>query len=161
MSYNGLPMGMAKRLLSFFYNPRLILSKLIVNTRCVYYRLKPLRSHPDNLTLCPILDFANHTQTGPHMLPVPSGVGICRDSPGGNFQLFSPHDAVTEKGKELYLVYGQHSNHTLFVEYGFVDRGIPGEVNVQDIVESILAGKGKAAATRMKNLLLEQGYWGY
>ncbi|KAJ7155984.1 hypothetical protein C8R43DRAFT_1125888 [Mycena crocata] len=42
---------------------------LWVNTRCIYHRLKSKRSHPDNLTLCPILDFANHTVTGPCMKP--------------------------------------------------------------------------------------------
>ena len=134
-----------------------LLKDLIVNTRCVYYRLKLSCSHPDNLTLCPILDFANHTRVGRHMSPMPSDMNT---SLAKDFVLFSPHDTVTQNGSELYLTYGHHSNCRLFVEYGFVDDGTPSEADVQDIVERILEDKGKAAF-QMKTLLQEEGYWGY
>ena len=98
------------------------------------------------------------------MLPAPSKTEIWKASPceviANDFTLFAPHDAVTQKGNELYLTYGQHSNRTLFVEYGFVDKSTPGEVDVQDVFERLLEHKGKAAPL-MKKLLQEEGYWGY
>ena len=41
-----------------------------VNTRCIFYRIQPNLSDPDNFTLCPILDFANHSHGKTYIFPV-------------------------------------------------------------------------------------------
>jgi len=136
-----------------------------VNTRCVYHRLKSLPSDRDNLTLCPILDFANHTRASPHLLLEPSEIwnATPRSKPGDNLTLVSSHDIVIKEGEELCLKYGFHSNRTLFVEYGFVNEPFhskcEGEVDVQDIVEQLFEGKG-IIGSRLKGILTAEGYWG-
>jgi len=144
---------------------------LNVNTRCIYYRLSASRSDPDNLTMCPILDFANHTNTSRHMSPVPTDPRPW-NTPSSSKQMgdctfLSPRDVV-QGGEEIYLCYGAHANRTLFVEYGFINE-LPeaaamseeynGEVDVQDIIEQLYEDKG-ALGTWMKSILEDNGYWG-
>ncbi|KAJ7285853.1 hypothetical protein C8J57DRAFT_1286003 [Mycena rebaudengoi] len=135
---------------------------LNVNTRCIYHRLKSSRSHPDNLTLCPILDFANHTVDGPCMIPRISDAEKNNAAPlsrlGDPLTLLSP-GAGASRGQEMYLTYGAHSNKTLFVEYGFVTTGTCGEVDVQDLVERLFKDKGQEGNIK-KEILEESGYWG-
>jgi len=139
---------------------------LNVNTRCIYHRLKGTRSHPDNLTLCPILDFANHTVDGPCMTPRLSAAERANAPPvpklGDPLTLLSP-PTPTKPGEELYLTYGAHSNKTLFVEYGFVVPCAPddprAEVDVQDIVEPLFESQGNDGAAK-KKMLQDSGYWG-
>ncbi|KAJ7452444.1 hypothetical protein B0H11DRAFT_2073446, partial [Mycena galericulata] len=133
---------------------------LNVNTRCIYHRLKGTRAHPDNLTLCPILDFANHNASGPCMTPRLSAAERANVAPipklGDPFTLLSPSTA-TDPGQELYLTYGAHANRTLFVEYGFVipcaSDDARAEVDVQDIVEQLFEDT-------KRDMLQEAGYWG-
>ncbi|KIJ69446.1 hypothetical protein HYDPIDRAFT_106062 [Hydnomerulius pinastri MD-312] len=142
---------------------------LNVNTRCIYYRLKPLKNDPDNLTMCPILDFANHTLDKPHITPVPSNADIWNAAPvksiGDGFKFLSPDNATIREGDEIYLTYGSHSNKTLFVEYGFVNdipKDIPritGEVDVQDILEEIVSENPRLGGV-VKDVLVTEGYWG-
>ncbi|KAJ6630784.1 hypothetical protein B0H10DRAFT_2160174 [Mycena sp. CBHHK59/15] len=139
---------------------------LNVNTRCIYHRLKSSRSDPDNLTLCPILDFANHRVDGPCMKPRPSDADLHNASPiprlGDAFTLLSP-DTPTDCGEEMHLTYGAHPNRTLFVEYGFIvahKHNRPrGEVDVQDIVEGRFKEKGNEGRAK-ESILRETGYWG-
>jgi len=144
-----------------------------VNTRCIYHRLKASRSDPDNITLCPILDFANHNPILPHALPSPSDAGIWNTAPrsklGDDFTLMSPANSNIEQGQELYLCYGAHANRTLFVEYGFVNefsarilsRGeFHGEVDVQELVEHLFDQR-EAIGKWMRGTLENEGYWGY
>lgn len=142
-----------------------------VNTRCVYYQIKASRSDPDNLTMCPILDFANHTNTSKCMSLIPAepkpwstpslGKSI------GDLAFLSPR-CVIQEGEEVTLCYGAHSNLKLFVEYGFVNETSEaavssdehdGEVDVQDIVEQLFQARGTLGLW-MKNKLEENGYWG-
>ncbi|KDQ60833.1 hypothetical protein JAAARDRAFT_124205 [Jaapia argillacea MUCL 33604] len=145
---------------------------LNVNTRCVYHRLKRTRSDPDNLTMCPILDFANHRPFAPLMMPTPSDAEIWNSSPtakvGDALGLVSPHTCAVEPNEELYLRYGAHSNQTLFVEYSFVNEMLKnaafggrydGEVDVQDVMEELFKERGLVGGW-MKNILTEEGYWG-
>jgi len=145
---------------------------LNVNTRCIYHRLKASRSDPDNITLCPILDFANHNPILPHALPSPSDAGIWNTAPrsklGDDFTLMSPANSNIEQGQELYLCYGAHANRTLFVEYGFVNefsarilsRGeFHGEVDVQELVEHLFDQR-EAIGKWMRGTLENEGYWG-
>ncbi|KZP12004.1 SET domain-containing protein [Athelia psychrophila] len=145
---------------------------LNVNTRCIYYQVHASRSSPDNLTMCPILDFANHTSTSRHMSPVPidfrSLSTLPRGSPKkGQLVFVSPREAI-EEGEEIFLCYGAHANRTLFVEYGFVND-IPigaehsdeynGEVDVQDIVERLFTEAGPQGMW-LKGVLEDNAYWG-
>jgi len=164
----GLAEWSAIELLSF----RLFFESLLVNTRCVYYRVRESPSDPDNLTLCPILDFANHTTSSTYMVPARRLDDARKDASwsktGGDFTLSSPSDINTEMGEELYLRYGAHPNATLFVEYGFVTNvsqaviasgEYSGEVDVQTSVEALFNDKGELGKN-MKEILEKEGYWG-
>ncbi|KII88547.1 hypothetical protein PLICRDRAFT_41720 [Plicaturopsis crispa FD-325 SS-3] len=143
---------------------------LNVNTRCIYHRLKDPQSHPDNFTLCPVLDFANHTAHLPHMLPLSSDAEIWNIAPrrrkaAEDFTLLSPSNAIVPKGQELYLTYGLHCNRTLFVEYGFINDApqIPSiemdrEVEVQDLVEWHI--RNRPTKSWIEETLRDEGYWG-
>jgi hypothetical protein len=147
-----------------------LLISILVNTRCVYHRLKSSRSDPDNITLCPILDFANHTSLSVHMSPlVPHSwtPNTTSHTTGGDYTLLAPTRVVTQPNNELYLKYGPHSNKTLFVEYGFVNQfsemllghGDFQEVDVQTIVERLFKERDQLGDW-MKHLLMDEGYWG-
>ncbi|KAG2132498.1 uncharacterized protein EDB93DRAFT_1176375 [Suillus bovinus] len=140
---------------------------LNVNTRCIYYRLKASREDPDNLTLCPILDFANHTPNGLHsMIPAPSEADIWDAAPvkPTGFGFLSPADASVQEGEEIFLAYGAHPSRTLFIEYGFVNKLLSnveitdGEVDVQDVVESLILDH--KSGVFVKSVLQDKGYWG-
>ncbi|KAI0807377.1 SET domain-containing protein [Fomes fomentarius] len=142
---------------------------LNVNTRCIFYRIRPALSDPDNFALCPILDFANHSPGQTHIFPVIDSevwAVISKKSPK-NFIFFGPSSTSVSSGQELYLQYGAHPNSFLFSEYGFVNR-IPdgaiiageysGEVDVQDPVEELVAKS--PLGPRFKSILEAKGYWG-
>ncbi|KAH7930793.1 SET domain-containing protein [Leucogyrophana mollusca] len=146
-----------------------------VNTRCIYHRLKASKSDPDNVTMCPILDFANHTSELPHMTPVPSHADIWNVAPvskyGDSFSFLSPGGIFVQEGEQLYLTYGAHSNRTLFVEYGFVNhvtddsilqggcQGVQGNIDLQDMVEPLIRPEDPLGSL-VKSALMEEGYWG-
>ncbi|KAF8894597.1 hypothetical protein BD779DRAFT_1669078 [Infundibulicybe gibba] len=139
---------------------------LNVNTRCIYHRLKPLRSDPDNFTLCPILDFANHSSSKPQTWPKPSNADIWDTSISvkkPKFTLLSPPNVDVQPGEELYLKYGAHSNRFLFIEYGFVNdaqRNISdGDVDLQEDILHLFKQRG-ALGHWMEERLIEEGYWG-
>lgn len=126
------------------------------------------------MTLCPILDFANHTYKENSMHPGPTMADIWDSAPslsskrqfGEDFFLLSPSNATVNVGEQLFLRYGMHANSTLFAEYGFVntidwsnpDDTFSGEVEVDHFVKTLFETKvevGKWA----KNILIEEGYW--
>ena len=129
-----------------------------VNTRCIYHRIKASQQDPDNVTLCPVVDFANHTKMSPQVLPAVSNA-----VPGNDFTLATSPDCVIETGDELFLTYGRHANRTLFVDYGFINAPShpqdDGEVDVQDVLESLIGAKG--CGIYLRDILIEEGYWGY
>lgn len=143
-----------------------------MNTRCIYHRLCPTRSDPNNMTMCPILDFANHTD---HLLPAfpqPSYAEISDQAPsqstGEDFILLSPKDKTLYPGEEVFLKYGAHSNRTLFTEYGFVNYlstdtlengSIDCEADVQWRTLRLFAKRGSIGKW-MEDLLRKEGYWG-
>ncbi|KAG9318465.1 hypothetical protein JVU11DRAFT_556 [Chiua virens] len=142
---------------------------LNVNTRCIYSRLKPSKADPDNLTMCPILDFANHTSGQANMSPVPSKSEIWNAAPvnpiGDGVRFVSPDNVKIEDDDEILLTYGLHSNKTLFVEYGFVnlfseDGPSPsGEVDVQGLAEKHIFAVLQLGEA-VKAVLVAEGYWG-
>ncbi|KAJ3744654.1 hypothetical protein DFH05DRAFT_1490268 [Lentinula detonsa] len=138
---------------------------LNVNTRCVYYQVKSPPANPDNITLCPILDFANHSSHLPCMSPPLPGETYLRPNMYRNFSLLSPSESSVDADSELHLKYGAHCNRVLFVEYGFVlsmdsipedQRAL--EVNVDGIVEAFFDEKGETGAW-MKGVLSSENYW--
>ena len=79
-------------------------------------------------------------------------------------------ESPVQPGQELFLTYGAHANARLFVEYGFVNAvsahefaEYPGEVLVDDMVESILlqSTTGSSDLGCWRDELEEQGYWLY
>ncbi|THU90710.1 SET domain-containing protein, partial [Dendrothele bispora CBS 962.96] len=135
---------------------------LNVNTRCIYHQLTKSRSDPDNLTLCPILDFANHTPGRSHMVLDKSDEKKRQNQK--HFRVLSSPVGV-ETGEEVFLTYGAHCNRTLFVEYGFVlhpssqkweDCVV--EVLVDDIAEELYQKKESVGAWMM-DILQTEKYW--
>ena len=151
--------------------------RTLVNTRCIYYVVDPSPSAPCNLTLCPILDFANHAPERIHISPAlpstlfPPTPGSRRGGAklGDDYVFLASSEVPIHKDDELFLRYGGHSNRKLFVEYGFVNVWTPhqcesgmfsGEVDVQDGVQGLLAGQGDLG-DRVRDILEQEGYWGY
>ncbi|KAI0781004.1 SET domain-containing protein [Trametes elegans] len=147
---------------------------LNVNTRCIYHRIRSTQSDPDNFTLCPVLDFANHRLEDTHIFPVISSDAWGHPPPPGRKQkaaayaFFGPSSRSISEGQELFLKYGSHSNRFLFAEYGFansvaegdVAKGdYPGEIDVQEIVEQKVVKAGPAAPL-IRSTLEDAQYWG-
>lgn len=131
----------------------------------MYQRLKSSRSDPDNLTLCPILDFANHRASNYHVQPRPSDAETWDAAPhrrlGDNLTLIVSPGIYVEAGQELFLQYGAHSNVTLYAEYGFalpITKDLPLEVDLHDIIEGILSKS--PVGTETKVILEQERYWG-
>ena len=117
------------------------------------------------MTLCPILDFANHTANPPYTLPQTFATDIWDMAPpkkhkfGNDFSLLSPPVSATYPNTELFLKYGSHPNSTLFTEYGFVGSSDEGEVILDCAVEALFKSKGDVGLW-MKQVLLAEKYWG-
>lgn len=84
---------------------------LLVNTRTFYFVTpKTEKLHKDDhMVLQPVADLFNHTDKG--------GCNVTFDHDGSfSFKTTRPY----EKGEEVHISYGTHSNDFLLVEYGFV-----------------------------------------
>jgi hypothetical protein len=83
---------------------------LIVNTRTFYYNTpgaKRKKDPKDCMALNPFADYLNHSSQGCKVEFGPEGFEITSNK-------------VYEKGEEIYISYGKHSNDFLLAEYGFV-----------------------------------------
>jgi hypothetical protein len=83
---------------------------LLVNTRTFYYvppGAKKPKNPDDGMALNPFADYFNHSSVGCSVIYSPRGFDIATDR-------------VYEKGEEVYISYGRHSNDFLLAEYGFV-----------------------------------------
>ncbi|KAK0210734.1 hypothetical protein DFS33DRAFT_1495053 [Desarmillaria ectypa] len=142
---------------------------LNVNTRCIYQRLRAEQSDLDNFTMCPVLDFANHSAYLPHISPRPSNADKLNVPPrqrfGEDMVFISPADKHLDTDEEIFLKYGAHSNQTLFVEYGFVlpissealsCGEVDGEVDIFEFVEPLFTNN----ASYLQELLDRENYWG-
>jgi hypothetical protein len=125
------------------------------------------------MTLCPILDFANHSARPPYMIPKATQAELRDTAPspkrkfGESLVLLSP-SMTTNPNKELFLKYGAHSNSTLFTEYGFVadfsvEEPAPeasrGEVELDGVIEALFNKRGLLGSW-MREVLVVEGYWG-
>lgn len=135
-----------------------------MNTRCLYLRLfsSDLHLPLSNLTLCPIVDFANHTASFSLPQIYPRDISSIVFADDQHFSFISP-SCNTRAGEELYLRYGGHCNRTLFTEYGFVDDDADArdcEVDVSDIVETLLRSTARFG-DEMRRTLEKEGYLRY
>lgn len=127
----------------------------IINSRCLYMEL-PLKTNPeDNLTMVPFVDFLNHaplTETYCY----PRIDRMKRNTYGiGSFSIrCGPHEYV-QKGEEIFLNYGAHSNDFLINEYGFVlDENRWNCIDISTEVKSMIQ------IPAHKRFLMENDYWG-
>lgn len=132
----------------------------LVNTRGIYLRLKSNQSDPDNITLCPILDMANHSSHLPHMSPRPP------TTPLRSMTFISPAEVPLKADEQVYLKYGSHSNRILFSEYGFLlpitaeamRRGeMDGELDIFDFLQALFS---RTNLDFLKGTLEVENYWG-
>jgi hypothetical protein len=81
----------------------------VVGTRTFYYtsRKSPNINHDDCLALIPLADVFNHADVGCEVTFSPDGYNIRTDR-------------RIEKGEEICISYGNHSNDFLLAEYGFI-----------------------------------------
>ena len=97
---------------------------LLVNTRTFYFlsaSKKPGYTHPTNrddcMALQPFADYFNHTSSSS-----PSGTSTeCVVSfTATGYTFTTPSFCTIEKGTEIFITYGDHSNDFLLAEYGFI-----------------------------------------
>ncbi|KAG8806156.1 hypothetical protein FRC17_005151 [Serendipita sp. 399] len=102
--------------------------------------------------MCPLLDFANHSLSATNFNnseyrqaghPIPT--------------MIAP-DRGLHSGEQVYLLYGYHSNQTLFVEYGFTAPMSPLELSIDWHVTALF--KQADNGNEKKALLEARGYWG-
>jgi hypothetical protein len=118
---------------------------LLVSTRTFYFtspkiKMKPL-SRDDCLALIPLADLFNHADVGCEVTFSPSGYKICADR-------------EIEKGEEVYISYGNHSNDFLLVEYGFIlAENRWDQISLDEIILPLLSEE-------QKERLKEEGFLG-
>lgn len=119
---------------------------LIVSTRTFYYTSpkiktkKPL-NHDDCMALIPFGDYFNHADVGCEVTFSPSGYKICT------------HRQI-EKGEEIYISYGNHSNDFLLTEYGFIlDENKWDEISLEEVILPLFSEE-------QKQKLKEAGFMG-
>ena len=98
---------------------------LNVNTRTFYYtspKIKKPLCRDDCLALIPFADYFNHADVGCEVTFSPSGYQICTDR-------------QIEKGEEICISYGNHSNDFLLAEYGFIlDENKWDEISLDEVI---------------------------
>ncbi|EJD44044.1 hypothetical protein AURDEDRAFT_166763 [Auricularia subglabra TFB-10046 SS5] len=115
---------------------------LCVNTRSIYYGFSPSPVSTYNVTLCPLLDFANHPTDD-------------MSNSGSSVPTFHAPAALAP-GDEAFLNYGGHPDTTLFAEYGFVTGAdARAQVDVGPELEPLFAGE-----PAKRELLERHDYWG-
>jgi len=116
----------------------------------VHHNLTQDQRNPDNQSLCPIVDLANH-----HF----DDERATTDNPIPSFP--SPSGSQLKKGDEVFLKYGAHSNRFLFQHYGFVCEGrMEQSMNVDYAFEQvILCSRSTKSRERIESLLQEVDYW--
>ncbi|CAG7849029.1 SubName: Full=Uncharacterized protein {ECO:0000313/EMBL:CCA67122.1} [Serendipita indica DSM 11827] len=125
---------------------------LNVNTRSLYYSCKRAKSHQDNITLCPLLDFANHSFSATNF-----NSSYYRKNGHPIPTMLAPAKGL-QAGEQLFLLYGFHSNPTLFTEYGFTDEHAPKEIQIDQAIEDLFQRDDEGKEKR--ELLESHGYWG-
>lgn len=115
------------------------------------------------MTLCPFIDYFNHTADADCKVEfsgaVPSTPASPTDGasgrPGDGFTV-SMAKEVEDVGREVFVSYGCHSNDFLMVEYGFLlDANKWDDVVLDTVVGEVMKDGG-----RRREVLEEEGFWG-
>ncbi|TGZ77995.1 SET domain-containing protein [Ascodesmis nigricans] len=122
-----------------------------VNTRTLYYKPEtPERessTRDDFMTLCPFIDYFNHSSTGCHVA----------FSHQAGYSVTLPVDTPRiNENDEIFVSYGCHSNDFLLVEYGFIlpeDENRWDDLNLDPLLTPTLH---PSAQTQLE----EEGFWG-
>ncbi|KAE8353124.1 hypothetical protein BDV28DRAFT_148373 [Aspergillus coremiiformis] len=120
---------------------------LIINSRSFYY-LSPGKNEPedwnDAIAMVPYADYFNHEDN--------AACEVQFDHIDYTFRATKRY----EKGEEVYMSYGAHSNDFLFVEYGFVlDKNLSDTIYLDDIIFQDLPISDR------KELLLQNAFGNY
>ncbi|KAF8605173.1 SET domain-containing protein [Ceratobasidium sp. AG-I] len=128
---------------------------LNVNTRCLYHQLGFVDSG-NNITMCPLLDFANHTSS--------ASISVTQDEFALLDGMAFSSAIMLRLDDEVYLRYGAHSNAVLFSEYGFVipfnrdnTHIVDGEILIDPDVEELL--QSSEYSEQKIQLLKDRNYW--
>lgn len=116
----------------------------IVSTRTFYYtspKIKTPVDHYDCLALAPFADCFNHADVASSVTFSTSGYEVCTDR-------------RIEKGGEIYISYGNHSNDFLLAEYGFIlDENKWDEISIDEVILPLFTEE-------LKQQLREAGFLG-
>ena len=63
-------------------------------------------------------------------------------------------------GRQVFLLYGFHSNETSFIEYGFTDPDAPKDIRIDQTVEKLFQDDAEDGAEK-RSLLKKREYWGW
>ena len=117
---------------------------LVVNTRTLFYPAAGAGKKDDRMTLCPYIDYFNHTS-----LPT-----ACRaEYSVKGYDVTTTADIAA--GEEVFVTYGPHSGDFLLVEYGFVPQVNASDAVLLDPWLERLEGVRSARA-----VLEAEGWWG-
>ncbi|RDL36070.1 SET protein [Venustampulla echinocandica] len=107
---------------------------LIINTRTFYFLIPKAKKRPphlDCLAQSPFADYFNHAAHGCKVAFDDTGYEISTDRP-------------YEKGSEIYISYGNHSNDLLLAEYGFIlEENHWDEITLDSYIVPMLSEKQK------------------
>ncbi|PVG04438.1 SET domain-containing protein [Serendipita vermifera] len=124
---------------------------LNVNTRSLYFKCRRAKAPEDNITMCPLLDFANHS------LEATNFNNLTHRNQGHPIPTMVAPSKGLLRGEQVFLLYGYHSNETLFVEYGFTDQTAGSELCLDEDVEALfLASPGGMS---LLDRLRKRGYY--
>jgi len=116
---------------------------IVVNTRCVYYRIKDLTAdHGDNMTLAPLIDMINHS----------SDENVTIDRVEDALEIRATREI--QVGEELNFSYHSRPSRFWLVEYGFIpDDNVYDDLDISPEIEEI--------ALDRKEWLTNEDYWGF
>jgi len=117
---------------------------LLVSTRTFYYTAPEVTSPPANsdecLAIIPYADYFNHGDAGCKVQYSPFEYEITADRP-------------YQKGQEVHISYGNHSNDFLLVEYGFVlEENQWDQIDLDEVLTPLFS-------TAQTSILKEEGFW--
>lgn len=129
----------------------------VINSRCLHAEIAlKTDDMPSQFTMVPYVDFINHTdETDLHCYPKlnqsPQNVHDI-----GQFEILCGEYCYENKGEQLLLNYGPHSNDFLLSEYGFtLEHNKWDYVDISDEVMKMMEGKDE-----LESFLKYHEYWG-
>lgn len=129
----------------------------VVNSRCLYADISLKKDDIDSqFTMVPYVDFLNHTdEVDVHCYPklVKSSINA---NNLGRFEIRCGKFCYANKGEEILLNYGAHSNDLLLNEYGFtLPQNCWNCIDISDEITKLMDGQDTIVS-----FLKSNGYWG-